>query len=589
MDQLHVYLLYIIAKQQEENDALKARLEDLEEQVRLLKRDKFGQKSEKSKKRGGSKGNKQRKRSGASNRKASGVKRTGGESDPHDDPSASDEQNRDSGQGSKPEGSGSQHDESAHAQSASEERMVADSDAQSANDEEAESKKTSRYRGGGGRNKLPKHLKRVRAEHECNKDEKTCPHCKVEMSVVGETIVETLSVLPMLFYVIQNVYKIYRCRYCSQQKEQRHQRSILPRTQASPMLLAHIALSKLADALPLYRQQRQSERQECLISRDKMTRWLIALGVAVLPLVKLLRDQYEDHSVGWLDETRLQVIKEQDRTANQLSCLWTRYGGPPNQRVCLVDYRHYKNQTTVNDLMEHFSGSVVCDMFSCFHGLADARSDINLYGCHDHSRRRFDQAWEALPKKARAGSHADIILRLYDQLYAVESAIRGRSPRVIRRVRRRRGRKLLNQIYAYIATLSVRPSSKLGNAIEYMIKFRPELEAFLSNPHVPMSNILCEHIAKKIALARKNFLFCYSEKGAESMANLMTLVYTAMLYKRHNHFHYLTVVFTKLPHAQNIEQLEALLPWNLTPEQVALEMEKVPHPEELVPYLARAA
>ncbi len=597
MDELHGYLLAIIAAQREENDALKTRIEDLEEQVRLLKRARFGQKSEQSKKRGGAKGSS---KSGAPGKGAPSTSQADDQS-VAPEPPANDETSSDAGRTSdsetteaQGEAENSQHTNSQgsesteQAQNATADCIGAAPNVEPANDEEAEAR-SSRKQSGGGRNPLPEHLPRVRVEHECFEGENRCPHCNVEMPSIGERIVETLAVIPLLFFVIQNVYKIYRCKYCGYQKEQRRQRSILPRTQASPMLLAHVVLAKLTDALPLYRQQQQSERHECFVSRDKMTRWLIALGNSVLPLVKLIRDQYESYFVGGLDETRLQVVKEQNRTANQQSYLWTRYGGPPNRRVCLVDYRQSKDQATVNKLMECFSGHVVCDMYSCFHGLSNTRSDITLNGCHDHSRRRFDEAWETLPKTARAGSHADVILNLYDQLYAMEREIQGRSPRVIKRVRRRRGRKLLNKIYAYIATLSVRPSSKLGSAIEYMTKYRPELEAFLSNSHVPMSNILCEHVAKKIALSRKNFLFCYSAKGAESLANLMSLVYTAMLYKRHNLFHYLTVVFTKLPYTQSVEQLEALLPWNLTPEQVAVGMKEVPYPEALSPFFARAA
>ena len=52
---------------------------------------------------------------------------------------------------------------------------------------------------------------------------------------------------------------------------------------------------------------------------------------------------------------------------------------------------------------------------------------------------------------------------------------------------------------------------------------------------------------------------------------------------------YLTVVFTKLPYAKTTGDLEALLPFNLDPEQVAEEMNKMPMPSDLSEWLPHVA
>jgi len=144
---------------------------------------------------------------------------------------------------------------------------------------------------------------------------------------------------------------------------------------------------------------------------------------------------------------------------------------------------------------------------------------------------------------------------------------------------RRKSRRLLNQIYVIIESIQVTPQSTLGKAVFYALEHKPEAYAYLDNPLAPISNIMSEHVTKKIAVARKNFLFCFSEQGAEALANIMTLVYTAELYPQHNLHDYLKIVFTELPKAETIEDLEALMPWNMSPDEVADRIAERPRPE----------
>ena len=143
--------------------------------------------------------------------------------------------------------------------------------------------------------------------------------------------------------------------------------SLIPNSQATPELLAHMALSKAADRLPIYRQEKQASRNGCPISRDKLNRWFIQLGFAVKPLVEVMVDVFNSYSVGSIDGTRLQVFNEPGKTACQLSYLFVRYGGPPNKPVMLVDYAQNKNQETVDALLDPFQGhSLVSDMYAAF-------------------------------------------------------------------------------------------------------------------------------------------------------------------------------------------------------------------------------
>ena len=69
-----------------------------------------------------------------------------------------------------------------------------------------------------------------------------------------------------------------------------------------------------------------------------------------------------------------------------------------------------------------------------------------------------------------------------------------------------------------------------------------------------------------MALGRRNWLFADTVNGAKASASLYTLVQTCRA-NEIEPYAYLRRLFAALPAAQTVEQIEALLPWNLKPPQ----------------------
>jgi len=70
---------------------------------------------------------------------------------------------------------------------------------------------------------------------------------------------------------------------------------------------------------------------------------------------------------------------------------------------------------------------------------------------------------------------------------------------------------------------------------------------------------LCAH-----AHNRKNWLFASSQAGAKASANLYSLIETAKANDLEP-YAYLKQVYTLLPQAHSLQDIEALLPWNIKP------------------------
>ena len=85
---------------------------------------------------------------------------------------------------------------------------------------------------------------------------------------------------------------------------------------ASTPLLANIMVSKYADGLPLYRQESILKRYGHSVSRSNMAHWMIRLEDVLKPLITLMRECQNASDYLQMDETRIQVLKEDGKNSS---------------------------------------------------------------------------------------------------------------------------------------------------------------------------------------------------------------------------------------------------------------------------------
>ena len=73
------------------------------------------------------------------------------------------------------------------------------------------------------------------------------------------------------------------------------------------------------------------------------------------------------------------------------------------------------------------------------------------------------------------------------------------------------------------------PSNPLAKALAYAHERQIQLKVFLANPHVPIDTNHVERGLRVIPMGRKNYLFCWSEIGAEQLGILQSLMVTCRL------------------------------------------------------------
>src|SRR5512144_53060 len=419
-------------------------------------------------------------------------------------------------------------------------------------------------RGHGGRRPLPRSLPRQTVVHDLADDQKLCPWCGQPRAVIGEDRSEQLDIEPPRLKVLEHVRLKYACPTCESDGVQTAPKppQHISKSFASPGLLAWVVTAKIADGLPLYRQEAIFRRLGIDLPRQTLAAWLIRLGCFVQPLINLLHDERLARDIILADETTLQVLREAGRAAQTDSWLWCyRSGhGPP---IILFEYTETRAGKHPQAYLDDFSGYLLTDGLSAYDQVRTATTRPILVGCWSHARRYFHDLVKARPKTAPPGL-ADEALAYIGALFHLERRWTDVTPAQRQLLRQCHSAPILEQFKAWLDRHlpATAPKTLLGKAIRYTLRFWSRLTQFLRHGQIPLSNNRTEQAIKKVVIGRKNFLFAVSPAGARALANLYALVETAKA-NGLEPWRYLKQVFTALPVATTVAQVQALLPWNL--------------------------
>lgn len=426
----------------------------------------------------------------------------------------------------------------------------------------------------GKRKPIDATLPRVRVEHDIPDAQKTCP-CGCALTRIGEVTSEQFDLVPARAQVLSHVRFKYACRSCEGTSHDgpavvtaEMPAQPLPKSNASPGLAAHICVSKFADGLPLYRQEGILARSRIAVSRTTMASWMIKLGELVVPLINLMHETQLSCDILQMDETTIQVLKEDGRAATAKSFMWVRRGGAPGQTVILFDYAASRAGAIPMRLLDDYKGYLQSDAYGGYNA-AGRRDGIVHVGCLDHARRKFVEAVKA--QHAVAGHERGLApeaLLIIRKIYAVEKLARdaGMTSEQRHSLRQEKARPIWDELRVWLDRnrCAAPPQTLTGKAISYLADEWPRLIRYLDDGRLEVSNILCENAIRPFVVGRKAWLFADTPAGAHASARLYSLVETAKT-ARLDPFDYLRRVFTLLPQATTLTDVEALLPWNVAP------------------------
>lgn len=420
-----------------------------------------------------------------------------------------------------------------------------------------------------GRKALPPALLRVDIVHELPADQRYCAEGH-ELKVIGEVISEQLDIIPAKVQVLRHIRKKYACPCCSSEvKTAPLPAQPIPKSNASPGLLAYLVTSKFLDALPLYRQSQMLQRIGVDIARGTLAAWMIRCGELIQPLLNLLQEQLRHDDIQQIDETTVQVLKEDGKTAQSKSYLWVQRGGPPGQPVIVFTYNPSRSQHVADALLADYRGYLQTDGYAGYAPVC-AKNGLRQVGCWAHARRKFDEALKAQGPKgqAKAGKASKALITI-QKLYRIEKQIKHLAPADKQRIRQQQAVPILNEMKAWLDTslTQVPPTSLTGKALGYLSKQWPILTVYCEDGRLEIDNNAIERAIRPFVIGRNNWMFSDTVQGAKASANLYSLIETAKL-NGLEPYRYLRHVFKELPMAQSLVDIERLLPWNVDKDYI---------------------
>jgi transposase len=392
--------------------------------------------------------------------------------------------------------------------------------------DETEEEQTAarRKRRGHGWGKLPAHLPREEVLVDVPESERTCSCCGEPLVRIGEDRTERVDYRPAKIVIKVLVTPKYAC-------PKKHggvkQREAPPAPVAGGRfdfgLVAQVVTSKVADHLPLYRQQDVLARSGLELSRSTLCDILAGAAELLAPLASLLKQRVLS---GWLlgaDDTPVRLLDGAHPDGVRTARFWL-YRGCDETPYNVFDFHESRSRDGPQEFLSTFRGWVKVDAYGVDGGVyLGSAGRIRASCCLAHARRKFDEAKSSHPTLAAQA------LGLFHQLYDLEDQAREFTPEARHALRQREAVPLLSKLRAWAdeQAASTLPKLKLGVALGYLRNQWDALSNYVEDGRLPIDNNATERDLRALTIGRKNWLFIGSPQAGPRAAVLYTVVASA--------------------------------------------------------------
>ena len=153
------------------------------------------------------------------------------------------------------------------------------------------------------------------------------------------------------------------------------------------MTVESAMVTKFADHLPLYRQEKIFGRAGLAIARSTLAQWVGQTGVQLQPLVDALREAVLAQRVIHADETPVSMLAPGEKKTHR-AYVWA-YSTTPfaDLKAVVYDFSPSRAGEHARNFLGQWNGKLVCDDFAGYK--ASFEQGITEIGCMAHARRKF--------------------------------------------------------------------------------------------------------------------------------------------------------------------------------------------------------
>lgn len=349
------------------------------------------------------------------------------------------------------------------------------------------------------------------------------------------------------YVVLKHTRPVFRLKGAGQLITPPAPANVLDASLADVSLLAGMLVDKFQFHLPLYRQHQRIQQAGITLSRATLTN----LGKRAIELLKPIVDAQLENvlrsRVLAMDETPIKAGHRgragPKRGTMKTGWFWPVYG---EDDEVVFTYspsraRHHIQAT----LRERFTGTLLTDGYAAYARYAEQRQGVVHAQCWTHARRTFIRAEDDHPEDVATA------LQFIARLYHIEQTItdQGLTGNKKRQYRLEHAQPVTKRFLAWCHAKqhhgALIPTDPLAKAVGYVTRRETSLTVFLEDPDVPLDTNHLERALRPVPLGRKNWLFCWTELGAEHVGIIQSLISTCKLHEV-NPYTYLVDVLQRI-------------------------------------------
>ena len=305
--------------------------------------------------------------------------------------------------------------------------------------------------------------------------------------------------------------------------------NVLEGCYADVSLLAGMMVDKAVYHLPIYRQHQRLGDAGIILSRATLVNWIKKAIELLRPIYEAQRYHILQSRVLAMDEVPIKAGRKSKGKMKQ-TYYWPMFGEADEVAFTWSPSRGHRHAL---EQLSDFEGVLLTDGYQAYNTLAKKLNEkeevLEQAHCWAHSRRQFEKALKMEPEAAQQA------LAWIGALYKVEKHLRAQlwEAAEVLAYRQEHSEPIYHEFFEWVyeqrQRVDLTPSNPLSKALEYVSKRQLTLKVFLSNPYVPIDTNHLERALRVIPMGRKNYLFCWSELGAEHMGILQSLMVTCRL------------------------------------------------------------
>jgi len=345
--------------------------------------------------------------------------------------------------------------------------------------------------------------------------------------IIDQRITYRLAQRPGSYVVIKYIRDVLKTRDAEKFSCPAAPAAVIEKSYADVSFLVGLLIDKFVYHLPLYRLHQRLRDCGIMLARGTLTNLVHQTAMLLRPIYDAQMRSILASAVLLIDETPIRAGRHPEKKGKMQNAYFWPVCGDHDEIG--FHFANSRSQTVVVKLLKEFTGTYVTDGYVVYDLYAKHTDRVRRAQCWSHARREFIAAEAAEPELTKKA------LEFIRGIYAHEATIRELTLEGEMKLEYRveHSKPIVDAFFVWLEEILrdriLLASNPFTKAAVYVRERQDALSVFLDNPAVPMDTNQLEREIRPIALGRKNWLFCWSEIGAEYVGIVQSLLRTCRL------------------------------------------------------------